>query len=284
MNDNSLVFFNDPKRFLEAIACHEVETRHAILNHNLKDIMICEIIRYGVFNDSKMIGPLQAVYNDVFLSQFNEDERWEIFRYVTDMIQAVDFVSVNAYLPFIAEEPAKRIVSTAVIDYVSLGPLTDNDPMSRVKDITGMIENGYPKNPGAAFGGLLFLGDTRVCKLLWPLKEQLDKDEANIAIKCSTGFLYAATIEFFIDWLEGMEGDDFDSLFGIVSSGLAIMRKNAQYDVVIPSMRQFPVPKEVSPKQQEKNRSKFIPIKDYVKKISSRLYALEMTEPPPRVI
>ena len=49
-----------------------------------------------------------------------------------DLLVNVDFVSVNALLPFIAEESSTRIVSSSVIDYVSLGPLTDNDEMSPV--------------------------------------------------------------------------------------------------------------------------------------------------------
>jgi hypothetical protein len=63
----------------------------------------------------------------------------------------ISVVSINAFLPFIAEDNSRRIVSTAVIDYVSLGPLTDGDPMSRVKDVIGMTESSMLENEGAAF-------------------------------------------------------------------------------------------------------------------------------------
>jgi hypothetical protein len=62
-------------------------------------------------------------------------------------------VSANALLPFIAEDKSPAVVSTAVIDYVSLPALTDNDPMSRPRDIIGMIQSGTLENEGAAFGG-----------------------------------------------------------------------------------------------------------------------------------
>ena len=40
------------------------------------------------------------------------------------------------------EDNEVGLVSTAVIDYVSLSPLTDNDPISAPKDIVNMIEDG----------------------------------------------------------------------------------------------------------------------------------------------
>src|SRR5271169_6638571 len=97
-----------------------------------------------------------------------------------------------------------------VIDYVSLGPLTGDDPMSRVKDIIGMIESNILENEGAAFGALLHIGDKRVCDLLIPQRDSLDRDAMNIAVKCSTGFVHSATADFYLDWLEGMEGGDQD--------------------------------------------------------------------------
>jgi hypothetical protein len=63
-----------------------------------------------------------------------------------------------------------------VIDFASLGPLTENDPMSRVKDVVRMIESGMLENEGAAFGGLLHIGDRRVCQLLLPLRDSLDRE------------------------------------------------------------------------------------------------------------
>jgi hypothetical protein len=119
-------------------------------------------------------------------------------------------VAADTRLPFIAEDNSRRIVSTAVINYVSLGPLTDGDPMSRVKDVIGMIESNMLENEGAAFGALLNIGGRRVCDLLIPLRDSLDRDAINNAVNCSTGFIYSATADFYLNWLEGMEGTDQD--------------------------------------------------------------------------
>lgn len=72
------------------------------------------------------------------------------------------------------EPRASRVIT--LIDYVSFGPLTDDDPMSRVKYIVALTEGGTLKNEGAAFGGLLNLGDERVCRLLAPLRDSLSHE------------------------------------------------------------------------------------------------------------
>jgi hypothetical protein len=152
--------------------------------------------------------------------------------------------------------------------------------------IIGMIENGAVKNSGAAFGGLLHLGDRRVCKLLWPIRELLEKDEIEVALHCTTGLLYAATLEFELDWLEGMHGDIEDGLFGVVAGGFGYEKRMNKLDVVFTGCRQFPVPKNPSPGDQEKARERAEPIsvEKYGARIASRLYALERSEPPPRVM
>lgn len=150
-------------------------------------------------------------------------------------------MSINSFLPFIFEDHSRVIASTAVLDYVSLGPLTDGDPMSRVKDVVGMIQGKMLKNEGAAFGALLHIGDKRVCDLIAPLRDRLDRDARNMAVKCSSGFIHSATVEFYLDWLEGMEGNLEDDTFGIVASGLALLAMKRLVDQVATGHRPFPV-------------------------------------------
>ena len=276
----------DPKAFMDVVFTDDQNVRLEKLNSSLDDIALCEIIRYGAFNDSAMIGPLAELYKNAVLPTLSEARRWNLYRQVNQLMDAVEFVSVNALLPFIAEEESQRIVSSAVIDYASLRPLTDNDEMSGPKDIIGMLESGFLKNSGAAFGALLHLGDQRVCKLLWNIKDDLSEDEIRIAVTCTTGFLYASSVEFEIDWMEAMDGDIKDGIFGLVASGLALQFKNNKFDMVLTGLRQFPAKKNLTEAEQKRNRelAKPISISEYTKKIAPRLYALERTEPPPRVM
>jgi len=228
-----------------------------------------------------MISDLQQFYRELVM-QMEEEHRRRVYRHIAGMVRHTSTVSANALLPFIAEDNSPGIVSTAVIDYVSLAGLTDNDPISRPKDIIGMLQSGMLKNEGAAFGGLLNLGDSRVCKLLWPLREQFDGTAIDVAVQCGAGFLYSATIDFYIDWLEGMEGDFSDGLFGTVASGLALAKRRNTIDEVFTGQRPFPFV-GVS-RDQLIAAYKPVPLADYIKRIAPRLYALERTEPPPRVM
>jgi hypothetical protein len=48
--------------------------------------------------------------------------------------------------PFMLLDPDMGIVSTATIDYGSLGSLLNDDPMTRPKDAISMIEKGIPRS------------------------------------------------------------------------------------------------------------------------------------------
>ena len=276
----TLIFQSDPKRFMDLVMTDDAKTRldgFTLLN----DIALCEIVRYGVYSDENMISDLSQFYREIIMER-EEEQRFELYQHVAGLVENVPFVSANAFLPFIAEDTARRIVSTAVIDYVSSGQLTDNDPMSRPKDIIGMIESSFLENEGAAFGALLYLGDERVCRLLWPIRDSLDNAAINEAVNCSTGFMYSATADFYMDWLEGMEGDLEDGLFGIVASGLYLLKKSSQQDLVFTGQRPFPA-KDASPEEFQAMRTS-ISIGKYLEGAAPRFFALERTEPPPPVM
>ena len=63
--------------------------------------------------------------------------------------------------------------------------------MSRVKDVVGMIESKMLQNEGAAFGALLHISDKRVCNVIIPLRDSLDREVMNDDIKCGTGYIHS---------------------------------------------------------------------------------------------
>jgi hypothetical protein len=193
------LFRSDPDRFRKLLFTADTNERLAGLFAD--EILVCEIMRYGIYNDKNMIAPLQNLYSRVIAEGLSEDNRREVYKHIAGFVETRTIVSPNALLPFISEEPSFGIVATAVIDYVSIADMTGGDPMSRPRDIVGMIESGMLKNTGAAFGGLLHLGDPRVCKVIWPLRNALEPKEVDVAIKSYTGFLSAATIDFELSWL-----------------------------------------------------------------------------------
>ncbi len=211
-----------------------------------------------------------------------EERRFTLSRHVYGMVEAGDSISVNAFLPFIFEDDSGRIVGSAVIDFVSLGPLTDNDPMSCVKRVVGMIESGSLKNEGAAFGVLLHLGDRRVCQLLRPLRDSFDREALLEVAWSQTGFVHAATVDFYLDWLEGLEGDTRDRQFGLVAAALGLLRKKRKWDDILTGERPFPTPR-MTPDQWPKIL-KPMKFADYLDRIAPRMYAIKRAEPPPRIM
>lgn len=281
MNEIELKFTSDPEVFQKALLTDDFSERLNLLP-NSADVATCEIVRYGIWNDALIIRDLQNFYSG-FIVEMPEERRTMIFNYVKGMVENTDFVSTNAFLPFIVEETADHIVSTAVIDYVSLAPISENDPMSRVKDIIGMLESGFLKNDGAVFGALLFLGDERVCKLLAHIRDSLEHDDIRRVTNAVTGFIYSATTDFYLDWLEGLEGDQMDSCFGLVASGLGLIAKRAIIkDRVFTGHRPFPF-KGISQAQAAAMR-KEVSIEEYRRRIANRMQSLERSEPPPRVM
>ncbi|TIW61815.1 MAG: hypothetical protein E5V49_13860 [Mesorhizobium sp.] len=279
-DEQKFLFQSDLNRFWEIVTNDDSKARFSALE-TIDDLLLCEVVRYGAFNNQEMIRPLASFYRGPIM-QMSQDRRLAIYRHVAGFVENTSTVSVNAFLPFIAEDNARLLVSTAVIDYVSLGPLTDGDPMSRVKDIIGMIEGNMLKNEGAAFGALLHIGDKRVCNLLIPLRDSLDQDAMNNAVNSGTGFIHSATADFYLDWLEGMEGSDQDGAFGLVASGLGLLKRKSRIDQVSTGNRPFPV-RDATPKQWKASQ-KPIPLAEYVQRVSRRMYALERSEPPPRVM
>jgi hypothetical protein len=180
-------------------------------------------------------------------------------------------------LPFAWWDPDRYISAKAVIDYVSVAAPFDGDPLSRVKEMIGFITAGDVESRGGAFGGLLYLGDPRVCSLLLPLRDSLTRAEILDATLCCTGLLHASSVEFLLGWLEEMQGDRRDSLFAAVAAGLGLLRKTMREPFVATGERAFPLT-GVSAEEQDRMARK-VPIEEYTNRIATRLRTLEWMEP-----
>jgi len=265
----------DGKAFADLIATTDHAQRHAGYQA-LPDMLLGEIMRYGLLGgDRDVIVGLISLYGKFLSSEPQVAIRREIYRHVAALAEDRAIEAV-ALLPFVFSDPDGAVCATAVIDYVSMGDLVDGDPMSRVKDITAMIAHRDPENRGAAFGGLLYLGDQRVCDLLLPLRDDLRLEEVREAMACCTGFPHASSVEFLLDWLEGMDPNVEERLFPIVATGLGRVRKGMQEPVVRTGERPFPAT-GVTP-EELRRMARQVSIKEYTAKIALRLRALARRE------
>ena len=165
------LFWTDPEQFMENLFKDDEARVRAYTT--VQDILFGEIMRYGgSFNRPEWIVPLRHLYDKFVNHGMTVEQRWEVLSYVATLVENSKAFTVNAFLPFICQDPHRHIVAKAAVDYVSLGPLLNDDPMFFPKELIGLIADGELRNPGAAFGALLVLGDPRLCKLLWPLEER----------------------------------------------------------------------------------------------------------------
>jgi hypothetical protein len=247
------------------------------------DGLFGEIIRYAILCEESSIAGLSLIYQQVLDRGMPIEIRREIYQQTAAAQQREPaVVSCNAYLPFIFCETAEGIVGSATIDYISLAELIDGDPMTRVKEVIGLIERESIQNRGAAFGALLFTGDSRATRLLVPLRDRLTLDEVATAMRASTGAMSVASVEFLLGWLESLDGDPTDGLFGMVASGLVNVRRRLKTPLVMTGLRPFPV-NSVTPEEHAR-MARLIGIEEFTAQIAPRLLGLERTEPEPKIM
>lgn len=253
----------------------------AAAGDDLRELLAGQIMGYGMRNwGGPEIPEIRGLYRYCLLTGMPDHHRWQVFACVNGAVQQMSHCGIDAYLPFIAEDPDRRIASTATIEYASNGPLVGDDPMSRVKDIIELIRGEPLANTGAVFGGLLCLGDPRVCRLLLDVRDELSLDQALEAGGCWSGTMSAASIEFILGWLESLEGRDQDVLFGNLAANLVLQKRHATMPMVMTGTRPFPVT-SVTPKEHGA-MMKLVPFEQYRERIAPRLLALERMETPPK--
>ncbi len=91
------------------------------------------------------------------------------------------------------------------------------------------------------------LADQRVMDLIRSTREHLDEEQVSILTKCQTGFLNAATVEFYLSWLEDLKGNYNDAIFGLVAAALHNMVKNPSAPFVTSIEREFPATLDNNP-------------------------------------
>jgi hypothetical protein len=116
-----LLLISDPEAFMDVVQEQDPGKRIRSL-HSLDDMMTCEALRHGIFNDRSALPSLMRFYSDVFL-QAPVSRRKEIYGHVAMIVPQIGGLTAGAMTPFMLLDPDIGIVSTATIDYTSLGSL-----------------------------------------------------------------------------------------------------------------------------------------------------------------
>jgi hypothetical protein len=90
-SEQQLLFQTDPKRFWEIVHDDDPDARVTEFK-TLDELLLCEVVRYGVFNRQEMIGPLANLYRGPVM-QMPEEQRFAIFRHVAGFVEHSSIVS-----------------------------------------------------------------------------------------------------------------------------------------------------------------------------------------------
>lgn len=250
----------------------------ALSNYDLDTFVHVAIFLYGKSMNAELIPKINNLY-ELFQQRMPEAQRLKNYSAMRGNVinKKSHLSSLEVYL---LRDADLGIVSTAALDIAVLHPLDGDDPLTGPKAVLGMIDSGYLSNPVAALGGLVMLGDQRVMDLIRPRRDHLDEDQVQILTKCQGGFLYAATVEFYLSWLEDLKGDYNDAIFGLIASALHNMAQNSSAPFVTSIERIFPAPLDDNPIKVLHKWS----ISQYAKILLSRFQAIAKREKEPKTM
>jgi hypothetical protein len=250
----------------------------------LTSLLFEGISLYGQTNWEPLVRVIAPVYLHA-MEQVPVETRKELQAAIRQKIEASE-TSINALLPFLFLETEMGVVSTSAIDFAMVPKPPEDDPLGWPRRLVSDLEAGMGANKGAILGGLITLGDRRVNDLLREVKWLISDDEIGVAVRCISGMPAVATIEFWLGWAEELSeaGLDNTGLFGQVASGLAFLVQHMRVDSFADISRNFGY------LHLEDNNVQSMVIHGQYSKLAlaeryaNRLYALEASESPPKLM
>jgi hypothetical protein len=242
----------------------------------LTAIAICV---FGVLR-MRELGPKIIPLYEAYARRVPEAVRQALAGQIRDSAAAGE-MSPMAMSPFFLLEPEAHIVAMASLDMAVLSPIEDGDPLTGPKHLLEIFRDGGAKNRAGIFAGLLLLGDRRVTRLLGDARDELTRDELRTVAESHSGCVWAAVVEFWLDWLEGLPGDIEDWRFGLVAWALARLAAVMQTPEVLDGERVFPVTASLAEPIRLRRR---LPFREFAQPVLRRLCTVERREPEPKVL
>jgi hypothetical protein len=135
------------------------------------------------------------------------------------------------------------LVSTAARDIAALDIVEPTSGARGGDLVLKLVITGAVANPGAALGGLLARGDEAITAKLAALRPALALKWADRALGAMagapTGYVFASTVEFWLQWLEALAGELPGSarVFDQAARALAFQRETLVEPVVLRARR-----------------------------------------------
>jgi|GEM_PF-1212058 len=146
-------------------------------------------------------------------------QRLEILVNLSGAVERFE-AGIATLLPFLCADEETSVVSTAAMNLSVLIPSQKGDLLTGPKDVLRFLEGSDTDNTRVGIlQGVLLLGDRRVLPLLDRCWERLGREGRRLLAHSWSGFVYASTIEFLLDWLEKTD-DERD--YGSIAAALVL--------------------------------------------------------------
>jgi hypothetical protein len=266
----------------DLIACMAIRDASVRLKSypNLAMTLLGELFIYGRTNNQEMVQGLRRIHEATVLHHPVE-HREEIYEILLDRAEKGG-ASPNVLLPFIGSEPWGPLASRATIDFCMVVAITTGVPDAGIHAVGSIMGSDHAVNRGAIFGGLLCLGDRRAHSALLKVRDQLEPNEVDQAVRIHTGFVSAATIEFYVDWMEERLQVSDERIFGALAAGMHNQISAARVPAVLTGQRA--IPPGALPEDVEERMEAWVPLASYAAQIAARLRALEAAETHPKLM
>jgi len=188
------------------------------------------------------VAPLLDTFYPEYAKRVATERRAEVFARIRSLI--LDGVLLAGILPIVlCHDGDAAIVATAARDVAALEVVEPATGTRGADLVLKLVVTGSVANPGAALGGLLARGDEGINAKLAALRPALALKWADRALgamaSAPTGYVFASTVEFWLQWLEALAGllPDSARVFDQAARALAHLRETMIEPVVLRARR-----------------------------------------------
>jgi hypothetical protein len=188
------------------------------------------------------IYPLLEAFYPEYAKRVVTERRTEVFARLRSLIHE-GVLRGGVLLIFLCHDGDAGIVSTVARDIAALDVVEPATGTRGADLVLKLVVTGSVANPGAALGGLLARGDEAVTAKLAALRPALALKWADRALgamaSAPTGYVFASTVEFWLQWLEGLVGllPESARVFDQAARALASLRETMIEPVVLRARR-----------------------------------------------
>ncbi len=225
--------------------------------------------------------PLLAAYYPECAKRVPVDERSRIFARIRDQVRH-GVLSSDVLVHFLRGDPDRYIAAEAAFELAWLDVTETGGGAHGADYVLALVIDRAVANPGAALGGLLALANRGVNAKLAVLRPALALPDADAALaemaRCARGYVHAATVEFWLEWMEALVAGlpESQRVLDRAADALVCWREEIVERMVLDGDRIVPAPRTGDLHDAGTRR---IPLEEYAASIASRLAAIAAAAP-----